>query len=80
MPFLSESIAEVRLLKTPTYSHEAPRYPLSYISKQIDHQSLVSRMRSDEPSRPMQAFKNASRPFLCLLRLLTTSVPKGRVE
>ena len=46
-----------------------------HIVRNTPHQSLEPRMMSDEPSRPMQAFKNASRPLRCLLRLFTTSVP-----
>ena len=37
----------------------------------------MSRIRSELPSRPIQAFKKASSPLRCLLRLFTTSVPKG---
>ena len=39
------------------------------------HHSLVPKSKSEDPSRPMQAFKNASSPLRCLLKLLTTSVP-----
>lgn len=44
--------------------------------KPIVYQSLVSSKRSLLLSKPTQAFKKLSRALRCLLRLLTTSVPK----
>jgi hypothetical protein len=42
----------------------------------IIYQSLVSSKRSLLPSNPIQAFKKLSKALRCLLRLLTTSVPR----